>query len=129
MLCGGCLRQQPSGHRIFEWIESRTVGRLPGYKAIKEVVEYFGKNDRNPFAKPVAVKFTDTVSFTGFLADERGDSATVFVPTGPNPTTGLIVHVPLAHVTRLGTPGAEVLKTIIACGAGAQAVMATRRAA
>jgi uncharacterized membrane protein len=117
------------GHRIFEWLETRTVGRLPGYKAIKEVVEYFGKTERNPFAKPVLVQFTEQVAFTGFLADERPDSCTVFIPTGPNPTTGLIIHVRPMQVTRLGAPGAEVLKTIIACGAGAQAVLGTRRAA
>lgn len=117
------------GHRIWEWVESRTVARLPGYRAIKEVVEYFGKTERNPFAKPVLVRFTDTVDFTGFLADERGESCTVFIPTGPNPTTGLVVHVHVSQVTRLGAPGTEVLRTIVACGAGAQAVLQTRRAA
>ncbi len=117
------------GGRIFHWVESRTVGRLPGYKAIKEVVEYFGKNDRNPFARPVIVRVSEAVTLTGFLADERVDSCTVFIPTGPNPTTGLILHVPPSAVTRLGAPGAEVLKTIVACGAGAQNVIGTRRAA
>lgn len=125
----GAFVSNTLGGRIFHWVESRTVGRLPGYKAIKEVVEYFGKNDRNPFTRPVIVRLSTDVALTGFLADERADSCTVFIPTGPNPTTGLIVHVQPTQITRLGAPGAEVLKTIIACGAGAQTVIATRRAA
>jgi uncharacterized membrane protein len=117
------------GHRVFVWFESRTLGRLPGYRAIKEVVEYFGKNDRNPFARPVLVRLSDSAAFTGFLSDERGEACTVFIPTGPNPTTGLVVHVHASQVTRLGAPGTEVAKTIIACGAGSQNVLQTRRVA
>ena len=116
------------GQRVFTWLEAKTVGRLPGYTVIKEIVEYFGKTDRNPFAKPVLVKLSDAASFTGFLSDERGDSCTVFITTGPNPTTGLIVHVHPSQVARLGAPGTEVAKTIIACGAGSQAVLQTLRA-
>ena len=116
------------GERVFTWLEAKTVGRLPGYTVIKEIVEYFGKTERNPFARPVLVKIADGASFPGFLADERGDSCTVFVPTGPNPTTGLVVVVHASQVARLGVPGPELLKTIIACGAGSQAVLQTMRA-
>jgi len=115
------------GHRVFNWIESRTVARLPGYRAIKEVVEYFGKEERNPFTRPVMVRLGEGVAFTGFLSDERADLCTVFIPTGPNPTTGLVVHVHPSQITRLGAPGADVAKTIIACGAGSQAMLQTAR--
>jgi uncharacterized membrane protein len=115
------------GQRVFTWLEAKTVGRLPGYAVIKEIVEYFGKTERNPFARPVLVRISDEASFTGFLSDERGDSCTVFIPTGPNPTTGLIVHVHASQVARLGAPGPEVLKSVIACGAGSQAVLQTLR--
>jgi uncharacterized membrane protein len=116
------------GGRVFNWFESRTLARLPGYRAIKEVIEYFGKNDRNPFARPVLVRFSESAAFSGFLSDERGEECTVFIPTGPNPTTGLVVHVRASQVTRLGAPGTDVVKTIIACGAGSHAVLETRRA-
>jgi len=115
------------GHRVFTWLEAQTVGRLPGYKVIKEIIEYFGKTERNPFARPVLVKISDAASFTGFLADD-GDVCTVFIPTGPNPTTGLVVHVHPSQVARLGAPGPEVLKSIIACGAGSQSILQTVRA-
>jgi uncharacterized membrane protein len=115
------------GHRVFTWLEVNTVGRMPGYKVIKEIVGYFGQTDRNPFARPVLVKISDAATFTGFLSDERADSCTVFIPTGPNPTTGLVVHVHPSQVARLGAPGPEVLKTIIACGAGSTAVLQTVR--
>ncbi|WP_240554901.1 hypothetical protein [Oceanicoccus sagamiensis] len=44
---------------------------------------------------------------------------TVFVPTGPNPTSGMIYHLPPEQVELLPNIKVdEALRTIIACGAG-----------
>jgi uncharacterized membrane protein len=67
-----------------------------------------------------------TAGFVGFLSDERGDSCTVFLPTGPNPTTGLVVHVPRAQVEMLNVSSSDAMKTILACGAGAQDILPRR---
>jgi uncharacterized membrane protein len=47
---------------------------------------------------------------------------TVFVPTGPNPTSGLIYHVPKDRVTKTDAAVDLAMKTIISCGAGSAGV-------
>jgi uncharacterized membrane protein len=111
------------GNRAFNWLERNTMQRVPGYKPVKEIVSYLGKRDQNPFARPVLVQIGEDVHLTGFLSDEGTEGPTVFVPTGPNPTTGLILHVSPDQVRRIALPGSEVLQTVIACGAGSQRLL------
>lgn len=119
----GAIVSTRFGNRAFNWLERNTVQRVPGYQPVKEIVSYLGKRDQNPFARPVLVSVGDDIRLTGFLADEGAEGPTIFVPTGPNPTTGLILHVSPAHVQRLALPGSDVLKTVIACGAGSQRLL------
>jgi uncharacterized membrane protein len=111
-----------AGHNAFTWLEGHTLQRLPGYGPIKEIVGYIGRNERNPFSRPVLVTIGE-VGFVGFLSDEKGDSCTVFLPTGPNPTTGLVVHLHRAQVEELNVSSTVAMKTILACGAGAQDIL------
>jgi uncharacterized membrane protein len=119
----GAIVSTRFGNRAFNWLERNTVQRVPGYKPVKEIVGYIGGRDQNPFARPVLVRVGENVHLTGFLADEGPEGPTVFVPTGPNPTTGLILHVTPEQVLRLNIPGSEVLQTVIACGAGSQRLL------
>jgi uncharacterized membrane protein len=123
----GAVVSTRAGHRAFTWLEEHTLQRLPGYSPIKEIVGYIGRNDRNPFSRPVLVTIGN-VGFVGFLSDERGESCTVFLPTGPNPTTGLVVHVPRSQVEFLNVSSTAAMKTILACGAGAQDILPQRLA-
>jgi uncharacterized membrane protein len=111
------------GNRAFNWIEANTVQRVPGYRPVKEIVGYLGKRDQNPFSRPVLVTFGPNLKFTGFLADDGPAGSSVFLPTGPNPTTGLIVHVAPTQLQRLPVAGTDALKTILACGAGSQRLL------
>jgi uncharacterized membrane protein len=119
----GAIVRTRFGNRAFNWLERNTVQRVPGYQPVKEIVSYLGKRDQNPFTKPVLVAVGDDVRLTGFLSDEGTEGTTVFVPTGPNPTTGLILHVSPSQVQRIAVPGSEVLKTVISCGAGSARVL------
>jgi len=119
----GAIVSTRFGNRAFNWLERNTVQRVPGYQPVKEIVSYLGKRDQNPFARPVLVSLGDGVRLTGFLADEGAEGTTIFVPTGPNPTTGLILHVSPEQVQRVAIPGSDVLKTVIACGAGSQRLL------
>ena len=89
----GAIVSTRFGNRAFNWLERNTVQRVPGYQPVKEIVSYLGKRDQNPFARPVLVTVGEDLRMTGFLADEGPEGTSVFVPTGPNPTTGLILHV------------------------------------
>jgi uncharacterized membrane protein len=119
----GAIVSTRFGNRAFNWLERNTVQRVPGYKPVKEIVSYLGKRDQNPFARPVLVTIGDDIRLTGFLSDEGAEGTTVFVPTGPNPTTGLVLHVLPSQVQRVAMPGSDVLQTVIACGAGSQRLL------
>ena len=119
----GAIVRTRFGNRAFNWLERNTVQRVPGYQPVKEIVSYLGKRDQNPFARPVLVDIGGGIRLTGFLSDEGALGPTVFVPTAPNPTTGLILHVSPEQVQRVLLPGGDVLKTVIACGAGSQRLL------
>ena len=50
---------------------------------------------------------------TGFITDDQGEIITVFVPTGPNPTSGNIYHLAKDRVLKTGAPVDNGMKTII----------------
>ena len=88
--------------------------------------QFFGKN-RSFFKEVVLVDIFNTgVLMTGFITDDQGDIISVFVPTGPNPTSGLIYHLPKERVTKTDAAVDAGMKTIISCGAGSGEVFASR---
>lgn len=114
--------------RLFRFLnraEDRYLLKIPGYKLAKETVQqFFGKN-RSFFKEVVLVDIFNTgVLMTGFITDDQGDIISVFVPTGPNPTSGNIYHLQKERVTRTTAPVDVGMKTIISCGAGSAEVFA-----
>lgn len=99
--------------------EDRYLTKVPGYKLAKETVQqFFGKN-RSFFKEVVLVDiFNSGTLMTGFITDDQGEVITVFVPTGPNPTSGNIYHLHQDKVLRTGASVDNGMKTIISCGAG-----------
>ena len=68
--------------------------------------------------------FNSGALMTGFITDDQGDIISVFVPTGPNPTSGNIYHLQKERVTRTTAAVDVGMKTIISCGAGSAEVFA-----
>jgi uncharacterized membrane protein len=115
--------------RLFRFLnraEDRYLLKIPGYKIAKETVQqFFGKN-RSFFKEVVLVDiFNSGALMTGFITDDQGDIISVFVPTGPNPTSGNIYHLRKERVTRTKAPVDVGMKTIISCGAGSAEVFAS----
>ena len=106
--------------------EDRYFLKIPGYKLAKETVQqFFGKN-RSFFKEVVLVDiFNSGVLMTGFITDDQGEIITVFVPTGPNPTSGNIYHLPREKVLKTGASVDNGMKSIISCGAGSAEVFAS----
>lgn len=106
--------------------EDRYMQKIPGYKLAKETVQqFFGKN-RSFFKEVVLVDIFNTGTLmTGFITDDQGEIITVFVPTGPNPTSGNIYHFPSDRVLRTDASVDSGMKSIISCGAGSGEVFAT----
>ena len=99
--------------------EDNYLKKIPGYKMAKDTVQqFFGKN-RSFFKEVVLVDIFNTGTLmTGFITDDQGEIITVFVPTGPNPTSGNIYHMPKDRVMSTGTTVDNGMKSIISCGAG-----------
>ena len=114
--------------RLFRFLnraEDRYLLKIPGYKLAKETVQqFFGKN-RSFFKEVVLVDIFNTGALmTGFITDDQGEIISVFVPTGPNPTSGNIYHLNKERVLRTKAPVELGMKTIISCGAGSAEVFA-----
>ncbi len=103
--------------------EDRYLMKIPGYKIARETVkQFFGKN-RSFFREVVLVDIFNTGTLmTGFITDDQGEIVTVFVPTGPNPTSGNIYHLQKDRVLRTTASVDSGMKSIISCGAGSAEV-------
>lgn len=109
-------------------VEDKYLAKVPGYKLAKETVnQFFGKN-RSFFSAVVLVDiFGSETLMTGFVTDSNNEYVTVFVPTGPNPTSGNIYHVKPDRVIHTNAPVDAGMKTIISCGAGSNAIFQQRK--
>ena len=74
----------------------------------------------SPFSSVALARIfgNDTIA-TCFITDRHSDgSYTVFVPTGPNPTSGNIFHLKNEYVHPVSVPVEDVMRSIISCGRG-----------
>lgn len=109
-------------------LERKYLMRIPGYKVARETVrQFFGKN-QSFFSEVVLVDiFNSGTLMTGFITDKQNNMYTVFVPTGPNPTSGNIYHVGEEKVIHTSTSTENGMKTIISCGAGSKEIFENRK--
>ena len=112
-----------------KWLHDKTDRHLsrfaPGYRFVKEVVgQIFGDKDQSPFANGEVVRAyilgrEIPTSVTGIVTSRhQNGQLTIFVPTGPNPTSGLIFHVPEINVDFIDCSVEDMMRTAIGCGAG-----------
>lgn len=113
-----------------KWLHTRfdsTLAKLaPGYNLVKDILhQFFGDNSGSPFKQGEVARIKlfgadIATDVTGIVTSRHdNDWYTVFVPTGPNPTSGMIYHLPPNQVDLLPNIKVdEALRTIIACGAG-----------
>lgn len=114
------------------WLHNRTdkylVKAAPGYRLIKEIVQqFFGDKSQSPFANGQVARarifgLQSPTEVSAIVTCKHSDGHyTIFVPTGPNPTSGNIYHVPAELLTFCpDVPVDSFMRTIIACGAGSQ---------
>lgn len=119
-LLTGLFIQNRLGAFFVERIESLILNRFPGYQSIKELVGHFLASEKKSlFSQPVLVcPWGNDTWMSGFLVDGDEQVATVFVPTGPNPSTGLVLHIRRENIRPIDAASSDVFKTIIGCGAG-----------
>jgi uncharacterized membrane protein len=119
----GVLVRTRLGNFFYGLVETRILRLAPGYSMIKEtVLQLFGSRKDSPFSSvALAQIFCNSTLATCFITDTHDDgSYTVFVPTGPNPTSGLIYHLEGKYVHPVDIPVQDAMRSIISCGAGSE---------
>ncbi len=108
------------GAFIYKTLENRILKVAPGYSLIKETVLQFLGSKKSPFSSVALVQvFGNETLVSAFVTDTHKDgSYTVFVPTGPNPTSGNIYHLQGKYVHPVDVPVEDAMRSIISCGAG-----------
>jgi uncharacterized membrane protein len=110
------------GQIIYSGFENSVLSRAPGYRMIKETVNHFIGRKESPFSSVAMVQlFENETLVTAFITDRHEDGrVTVFVPTGPNPTSGFIYHLDQRYVHPVDVSVEEAMRSVISCGAGSE---------
>ncbi len=113
------------GRWIYEGFERSLLSKAPGYKMIKETVNQFLGKKKSPFSSVALVQiFENDTKVTAFITDRHADGTiTVFVPTGPNPTSGFIYHLDQKYVHPVEISVEDAMRSVISCGAGSDALI------
>jgi uncharacterized membrane protein len=85
---------------------------------LEQAARYFcADNITNPFEKVVAVRLSEDLQILGFATNADSDHHIVFVPTSPNPTSGVILRVNSQSVQRTQIDSEEFLRYTLTSGA------------
>jgi uncharacterized membrane protein len=118
----GIIVKTKVGQFIQNNLENRILQLAPGYPTIKSIVMQFFGRQKSPFSSVALVQVfgTDTL-MTGFITDTHENGRhTVFVPTGPNPTSGFIFHLHKQYVHPINVTVEETMRSVIGCGTGSK---------
>lgn len=113
------------GKFVYSLIETNLLAKAPGYSLVKETVFQFLGNKKSPFSSvALAQIFGNETMVSAFVTDTHEDgSCTVFVPTGPNPTSGNIYHLEAKYVHPVDVSVEDAMRSIISCGAGSSTLL------
>ena len=127
----GLVVRTSFGRWLHSGMEDKLLSRAPGYTVIKETLLQFLGNKRSPFSSVALVQvFSSETWVAGFITDEHENGmVTVFVPTGPNPTSGNIYHLPKEKTCPIDVPVEDVMRSIISCGSGSSKMIQALAAA
>ena len=107
---------------IYNSLEGSLLSKAPGYKMVKETVYQFLGKKESPFSSvALAQVFGNDTMLTAFITDRHDNGmVTVFVPTGPNPTSGFIYHVKKEFVHPVNVSVEDTMRSVISCGVGSE---------
>jgi len=110
------------GLMIYNSLEGSLLSKAPGYKMVKETVNQLLGKKESPFSSvALAQVFGNDTMLTAFITDRHDNGmVTVFVPTGPNPTSGFIYHVKKEFVHPVNVSVEETMRSVISCGVGSE---------
>lgn len=121
----GLIVKTKFGRFLYRELEDKILEVAPGYSLFKETIKQILGKDRAPFSQVALVQVFGESSgtlMTGLVTDESPDDGyyTVYVPSGLNPTTGLIYHVESKYVFLVDVPVEDAMRSVISCGGGSK---------
>ncbi|MHB1127963.1 MAG: DUF502 domain-containing protein [Bacillota bacterium] len=129
VLLTGMVATNVIGKKLITFIED-LLDRIPLFKsiygAIKQIIDAFSLQTSNTFQRVALVEYPRKGMYAvGFVTGEgmgevqektTEEVMNIFVPTTPNPTSGMLVLVPIKDVTFLEMSVEDGLKLIISGG-------------
>jgi len=121
----GVVVRTKLGNWFYSVLETNLLMKVPGYSLIKETVAQFLGNKKSPFTSVALVQiFGNETMVSAFITDEHENgTVTVFVPTGPNPTSGNIYHLLPQYVHPIDVSVEDTMRSIISCGVGSEVLV------
>ena len=114
----GLAMRSTTGKRLGNRIESATLGKLPGYNAIKQLIAGFTRAGDSSF-QPALLNSSDGEQELAYVVEDQGDGkVTVLVPWAPTPFAGSIKIVHKDRVKLIDTDLGEFTKVLGHWGIG-----------
>ncbi|KPU28366.1 hypothetical protein TR13x_00945 [Caloranaerobacter sp. TR13] len=125
----GIIARNYFGKKILHFTE-KIIIKIPLVKtiyiSIKQIVDTLFLNKNDAFKKAVLVEYPKEGVYTiGFITSEspkeisqktKAECVSLFIPTTPNPTSGMFIIVPKDKVTYLDMDVEEAIKLIVSGG-------------
>lgn len=126
----GMVTTNVIGRKVFQWAE-RVFLKIPIlntiYQGVEQIVKAFSNStDVQRFRRVVLVQYPQTgLHAIGFVTNDnipefnaviKEETTTVFIPTTPNPTSGVCVVVPTKDCISLDISVEDAFKTVISAG-------------
>ena len=121
----GMMIRTKLGRYYHRKIETIILVKFPLYKIFKEIILQFFGDKESPFSRVALARiFDNDTMVTCFITDSYDNGkVTVFVPTGPNPTSGNIYHLNKDQVIETNATVEEAMQSIISCGRGSAPIV------
>jgi uncharacterized membrane protein len=121
----GLLMTLPIGAKSARWIEQVILYRLPGYVAVKNIINGLANTEREGMVRPALFALSDHADVLAFVMEDHGDGRlTIFIPSSPTAASGGVQIVRRERVRILNVRLHSIVKAINQWGVGTRHLLA-----
>ncbi len=115
----GVLLRAAFVRRMQQWVEDRTLARLPVYTLMKNLVSGAVQPKSSEGFKPAMLLLSEGMQRPAYVIEDHGDgNLTVFLPSAPAAFSGMVHVVSRDRVVFLNVTLLELMRSITQYGAG-----------
>jgi uncharacterized membrane protein len=119
----GLAMRSTAGRRVGNWVESATLGKLPGYNAIKQLISGFTGTGASSF-QPALLNSSDREQELVYVVEDHDDrKLTILIPWAPTPFAGSVKVVEKDRVELIDTDLGECTKVLSHWGIGVKEML------